>query len=227
MSNNIFIYSDNVSINTIDDYSIVILDENDISIENIKNANIVIFDKENEKLIKIIQKINPIVFTNISKFKYINSYIYYENNIQLHKYLNALKHNSNKLFTICIPIFNSYEYLDNCIGSIFNQSYKNYLIYICDDFSNAKKYEKSKLKYKNFNNIFFFRNDKNMGKFLTLNTILDKIYTNYFLVLDSDDMLEKNRLVYDLIYLNDNTKNNIMCAQSKYIRYNEKKKKIN
>ena len=46
------------------------------------------------------------------------------------------------------------------------------------------------------------RNSKNVGKFLTINMILDKINTDYFLILDSDDRLNKNRLLYDLINLN-------------------------
>lgn len=53
------------------------------------------------------------------------------------------------------------------------------------------------------------RNSKNIGKFLTINTVIDKINTDYFLILDSDDKLSRNRLLYDLLYFNDHTNLNI------------------
>jgi glycosyltransferase involved in cell wall biosynthesis len=195
--------------------SILIITENNENNENNKN---------NENLFKIANKFKIIVFTNI--FKYIDSmdYIYYTNIIELKNYLKILKNNLNKTFGIIVPIHNSYKYLDKCIHSILNQTFQNYKIYLCDDYSNDDdNYYKFKSKYSNIKNIFISRNSKNIGKFLTINLILDKINTDYFLILDSDDKLNKNRLFYDLINLNNPYNNNIYCVQSKYIRFDKDK----
>ena len=57
---------------------------------------------------------------------------------------------------------------------------------------------------------------------MTINKVLDYITTDYFLILDSDDTLMSNRLIYDLLYLNlKDTIYKIYGVQSKYYRKNE------
>lgn len=218
------IYSnDSVIINSLSkEYKINQLDN--ISKILLKKNLIMIVSDEN--LLEITKKLKIIIFTNI--LKYINSldYIYYNDINELKKYLRVFGNNLNKTFSIIVPIYNTYKYLDNCVNSIIKQTFKNFTIFLCDDCSNFNDYSKFKLKYSKIKNLFMIRNSKNMGKFLTINIILDKISTDYFLILDSDDKLNINRLFFDLINFNSPNNENIYCVQSKYIRFDKHKKNI-
>ena len=63
-----------------------------------------------------------------------------------------------------------------------------------------------------------------MGKYKSINQMIDQLKSDYYLVLDSDDVLTKNRLVYDLMAFVQDKK--ILLVQSKYFRYNEITEKI-
>ena len=76
---------------------------------------IIICDK-NEKIFEISKNKKIIVFTNILEYQYISNYIYYKNPIEIKKNLDII--NLKKTFTILIPIYNSYKYLDRCIDSV-------------------------------------------------------------------------------------------------------------
>lgn len=207
-------------------YNPTILKKSDICIDLLKTIDILIInEKDDDKLFQMTKKLKIVVFTSVHKYKNDPYFIYYDNINALLNYLNILNKNCKKTFTVLIPIYNSYEYLDKCIGSVFDQTFTNFVIFICDDNSNLKDFIDCKNKYENNENIFIFKNSSNLGKFLTLNNVLRKIKTDYFLVLDSDDKLIKNRLIYDLINLNCEN-HNVECVQSKYVRFDVDKKNI-
>jgi glycosyltransferase involved in cell wall biosynthesis len=69
---------------------------------------------------------------------------------------------SNSLFSVLIANYNNSQFLDECIASISNQTYKNFEIVIVDDTStdNSKKiYE----KYAHNEKVRIFFNDTNQG----------------------------------------------------------------
>lgn len=211
------------------EYNINKLNDNEVDETFLNKIKILIITKDNENLFNITKKNKILVFTNIFKYINVGDFIYYKNDDELKKYLKIFKNNIYKSFSIIVPIYNTYTYLDKCVSSILNQSFKNFKIILCDDCSNLDDYNKFKKKYSMIKNLSMVRTSKNNGKFLTINMILSKINTDYFLILDSDDKLIKNRLFYDLINLNnpDNQYNkNIHCVQSKYIRFDKDKKNI-
>ena len=63
---------------------------------------------------------------------------------------------------IIIPNYNKAKYLNHCLSSIISQTYKNWKIYLIDDFSidNSKEILS---KYQNFDNINIFYLDENKG----------------------------------------------------------------
>jgi glycosyltransferase involved in cell wall biosynthesis len=190
---------------------------------NIKNMNyikkiklIIVYDY-NDELLEMLSKNYCIIFTNLDKlYKY--KYIYFENNELLYKYINAYFNNLEKTFTIIVPIHNSYEYLKKCVKSILSQNYQNYKIFLCDDYSEPEQIIQLE-QYKKIHNITIYKNNKNMGKFATINSILNNIISDYFLIVDSDDTITPNRLVWDLIYFGLNK--NAYAIISKYFRYDE------
>jgi glycosyltransferase involved in cell wall biosynthesis len=129
----------------------------------------------------------------------------------------------NKTFDIVIPCFNTEDYIHKTIKSVFSLTYKNFHIYLIDDKSTDSTYSILK-EYGKYPNITVISNINNLGKYKSINQMIDQLKSDYYLVLDSDDVLTKNRLVYDLMAFAQNDK--ILLVQSKYFRYNEITEKI-
>lgn len=227
----IFNYNEKVHREISDEFNIKIIKKLDINTIGSNNIIIIINDNKNKDYSKIYEflkstkKMKIVVFTNIQEFLNNTNYIYYKNNDELKINLRIIKNNINKTFTILIPIYNSYDYLDKCINSVINQTFENYEIFLLDDHSNIEQYNKCNEKYLKNKNVFIIRNSKNLGKFLSINLVLNKIKSDYFLVLDSDDKLNKNRLLLDLLNF-EKGNNEIFAVQSKYVRYDVYNKKV-
>lgn len=221
----IYVFANNINdynhtINIFPNYNVKIFDnlEKD-NMEYIETIKILIVYHLDEEFMEKIKTKNIVIFTNITSLNN-NNCIYFENDEILHKYIDTWFNNINKSFTIIVPIYNSYEYLNKCINSILNQTHPNYKIFLCDDCSEIKIAKGNSIfeKYKN-NPIFsIFKNDKNIGKYSTINKVLDKVETDYYFILDSDDTITPNRMILDLIYFGLNKE--AYAVRSKYIRYN-------
>lgn len=97
-----------------------------------------------------------------------------------------------KLVSVIVPIYNTEKYLDNCIESIINQSYKNLDIILVNDGSTDKSKSICEKWMKNDSRIRII-NQENMGAAMAKNTGLDSVKGDLFVILDSDDILyEKN-----------------------------------
>jgi glycosyltransferase involved in cell wall biosynthesis len=181
---------------------------------------IVMFDF-NDELFEFVNKENFIIFLDKKEnlnLDLVNDCILFDSIDYLAKCINVILLKEEKTFTVLVPVYNSTKYLNRCLKSIYNQTYNRFKIFICDDFSNDEEYSKL-LKYNKLPNLSIFRNTENHGKFITLNNSLDNIKTDYFLILDSDDVLNKNRLLLDFIHFKEYKK--IACVQSKYVRKND------
>ena len=101
-------------------------------------------------------------------------------------------------FSIIIPVYNVEKYLEKCLDSIKNQTYKDYEVIIVNDGTKdnsmdiAKKYD------------FKIINQKNQGLSAARNTGVKNATGAYLLFVDSDDYLEKDLLKE----LNKSLKNN-------------------
>ena len=99
----------------------------------------------------------------------------------------------NDLISVIVPIYNVEKYLDRCIESIVNQTYKNLEIILVDDGSSdncpkmcdkwAKKDNRIKVIHK-----------ENRGVSSARNTGINNVNGNYIVFVDSDDFLEDNAL---------------------------------
>ena len=70
----------------------------------------------------------------------------------------------NISFRIVIPFFNSERYIEKCIDSIQNQSFKNFKALIIDDCSTDNSFEIAQMKIKNDERFSIIKNKKNLGK---------------------------------------------------------------
>jgi len=88
---------------------------------------------------------------------------------------------------IAIPNYNNSKYLEECIGSISTQTYKNIKILVVDDCSTDNSVEilqKLERKYEKFN---FVINDTNHGVAYTRDRAIRLLDTEYVTAIDSDD----------------------------------------
>ena len=82
--------------------------------------------------------------------------------------------------SIVIPIYNSQDYLEECIISVLNQSYKNTEIILVNDGS----VDGSLLiceKYQKLNSNILVKNQKNLGIVLARKTGIENATGDYFL----------------------------------------------
>ena len=94
---------------------------------------------------------------------------------------------------IIIPNYNKGKYIEECINSVLNQSYKNWQLYFIDDNSTDNSREIIS-KFKNFKNIKIFNLEKNMGPSYCRNLGIKNSLSDYIAFLDSDDFWPKNKL---------------------------------
>lgn len=119
---------------------------------------------------------------------------------------------NNKLISIIVPIYNVKKYLEKCIDSILNQTYKNLEIILIDDGSTDESSEICD-NYSQKDNRIIVIHKKNAGVSSARNEGLKIATGDYIGFVDSDDFLEKD------MYLNmidriaiDNTKMSICNA---------------
>ena len=100
----------------------------------------------------------------------------------------------NPDITVLMPIYNpDSDQLLAAVGSILNQSYSNFKLFIVDDCS-KKSYEKLILeKYQDKRIVYSFL-DKNRGLIGALNFGLENIDTEFIARMDQDDIAVVNRL---------------------------------
>lgn len=99
----------------------------------------------------------------------------------------------NLKISVVVPVFNSEKYLEKCIDSIINQTYKNIEIILINDGSSDKSEEICNSYLKTYKNIKLI-NQSNSGVSVARNNGLKSSTGDYVLFVDSDDWLEKDML---------------------------------
>lgn len=108
------------------------------------------------------------------------------------------------LVSVVIPCYNHEQFVQDCIQSVIDQTYKNIELIIIDDGSNdgsvAKIEEMIELCKERFTH-FEFRHRPNKGLSATLNEALEWCRGKYFAAIASDDILlkEKTKNQFDFI----------------------------
>ena len=99
----------------------------------------------------------------------------------------------NPKISIIVPIYNSGLYLEKCLDSIINQSYKNIEIILVNDGSTDNSKEICE-KYKEKDKRIIFINQKNQGVSVARNEGLKKATGGYISFVYSDDYISENML---------------------------------
>ena len=110
-------------------------------------------------------------------------------------------HKDKTHFKIIVPVYNSKEWIDNCIKSIINQDYENYECVICDDISNDGTYERA---IESLGESKKIRVLKNKEKKFALKNIYDAVKAtnpsgdDVIVVLDGDDWFSTDHVLSNL-----------------------------
>lgn len=110
-----------------------------------------------------------------------------------------IKKNEEAKISVIVPVYNSKEYVDKCITSILNQTYKNLEIILVDDGSSDNSLEVCK-KFENIDNRIKCIHIKNNGVSTARNIGLDISTGEFIGFVDSDDIIEKD--MYEKLYDN-------------------------
>lgn len=96
-------------------------------------------------------------------------------------------------YSFIVPVYNTSKYLNKCLDSIINQTYKDYEIIIVNDGSTDNSLDIIK-KYKEKNKNIKVINQDNQGNSIAKNIGVDKSNGKYILFVDSDDYIETHLL---------------------------------
>lgn len=95
---------------------------------------------------------------------------------------------NNVEVSVIIPIYNVEKYLNDCLLSIVNQTFKHYEVILVNDGSSDKSYEIAK-KYSEEYGFINLINKENQGLGAARNTGLEQANGKYILFVDSDDYI--------------------------------------
>lgn len=111
----------------------------------------------------------------------------------------------NELISVIVPIYNVYDYLDDCILSILNQTYNNLEILLIDDGSTDGSGKRCDY-YEGIDRRIKVLHKSNGGQSSARNTGLSIAKGEYVCFVDSDDIISEN-MIQTLYYnvLNDDT----------------------
>lgn len=100
----------------------------------------------------------------------------------------------NPLVSILIPAFNAEKFLESCMDSALNQTYRNLEIIVCDDYSTDNTSRILKLYAKNDKRVIVVKNEVNLGYLRTFNKLLDLSKGEFISFLDSDDCIADDKI---------------------------------
>lgn len=125
------------------------------------------------------------------------------------------------LVSIIIPIYNVEKYLEKCIKSIINQTYRNLEIILINDGSTD---ESAKIceAYKELDNRIIFINKKNGGAASAKNEGLKVAKGDYITFVDSDDFVELDMIEYMVNTIKKYNSDIVQCSFTNLYKNTEK-----
>jgi hypothetical protein len=93
---------------------------------------------------------------------------------------------------ICIPTFNQAQYLLESVGSACRQTYANVKVWVSDDASTDDTPEVMAQLCKQFPQVQYYRQPKNLGMVANNSWVMRQPTTEFIVHLDSDDVLNPN-----------------------------------
>lgn len=122
---------------------------------------------------------------------------------------------NNIKFSIVVPVYNVEEYLEECLKSLMNQTYKAYEIILVDDGSTDGSAELCDLYAEQFSEVKAYHKE-NGGLSDARNYGIDKVSGEYMVFVDSDDYINTNTLQTYFQACHENDYPDLLIDQSMY-----------
>lgn len=111
----------------------------------------------------------------------------------------------NKKISVIMGIYNCASTLKEALDCILNQSYNNWEVILCDDFSTDNTLRIAEEYRKRYPQKFILlKNEKNYGLNYTLNKCLEHASGEYIARMDGDDLCDKDRFFKEVEILENN-----------------------
>lgn len=130
----------------------------------------------------------------------------------------------NKLVSIITPVYNGEKYIEECIKSVLNQSYKNIEMIIIDDGSTDNSENIIKKYTQSFPFIKYIKCNENSGIWVARNIGIEKAKGRFISFLDADDIYKKNKIKNQINFM---LKNNYSFTYTAYDLINENSTSLN
>ena len=127
----------------------------------------------------------------------------------------------NFLISIIVPIYNVDKYLEECIESLKNQTYKNLEIILINDGSTDESVKICE-KYKEKDNRIVFINKNNGGAASAKNEGLKMATGDYIAFVDSDDFIELDMIEYMVNTIKKYNSDIVQCSFTNLYKNTEK-----
>ncbi|SFK47075.1 Glycosyl transferase family 2 [Lachnospiraceae bacterium KH1T2] len=103
--------------------------------------------------------------------------------------------------SVFMPCYNVEKYVEDAIRSVLYQTYSEFELIIVDDGSTDKTLEILKRFERLDSRIKIYVNEKNMGVAYTRNLMFDLCNSEYIAIMDSDDIMSRDRLEIEKTYM--------------------------
>lgn len=125
------------------------------------------------------------------------------------------------LVSVCIPTYNSAEYIEDTVKSILNQTYQNLELVIIDDCSMDNTVEL--VKGIADSRIKLYENEHNLGMVGNWNRCLEMASGEYIKLICADDMIEQNAIEKEAEILEKYSTVNLVESDTKLVDIDGKK----
>jgi len=119
--------------------------------------------------------------------------------------------------SIIMSVYNQEDFLEKAVGSILNQTFKNFEFLIIDDCSQDKSFFLLEKYQKQDSRIKIFRNKKRRGLTKNLNTLIKRSKGELIARMDGDDVCFRRRLEKQVAFLQKNKKVVLLGSWAKVI----------
>lgn len=115
--------------------------------------------------------------------------------------------------TIIIVNWNSGDLLHNCVSSLLDSSYSDYMCYIIDNDSSDDSFKKVREKYYD-KRLVYIKNECNIGFGRACNSVLSLIKSEYVLLLNPDTLLNKYSLANAIGFIDEHQNIDVLGIQN-------------
>ena len=121
----------------------------------------------------------------------------------------------NRLVSVIVPSYNRASYIDDAVGSVIGQSYKNVELIVVDDGSEDMSLEILKeYELRGLLKLLTHPNQRNCGQSASINLGIRHASGEYVSILDSDDMFAVRKLEEQVDFLNSNPNVGMVYGQA-------------